>query len=203
MTRANLSAEYMWDRKSVRLWSIKGKSLNDMWGDVGEFLHGPLGISEDEFGQDNIESVRQAPLTTTVGLVHDKVIVTFVDKKKRDLVMVSSSNLAGAVDQSGKPTAGTRMEIPEELADTFRLLSRFGTRLRARHGNGTRRHIKFDDFKGSLYCNIKLTGDLEWTKVSPEMARADLAASTREVNAANQARLAAKLILGPRERLAR
>ena len=89
------------------------------------------------------------------------------------------------------------MEIPEELADTFRLLSRFGTRLRARHGNGTRRHIKLDEFKGSLYSNIKLPGDTEWTRVLPEMARADLAASAREVNAANQAWLAAKLIPGP------
>ena len=115
--------------------------------------------------------------------------------------MASSSNLAGAIDALGKPTAGTRIEVPPQLDDVFRLLSRFWTRLRARHGKGTRRHIKFDDFLGSLYCNVKLPGDTDWTRVSPALARADLEASTKEVNAGTQARLAAKLIPGPRERL--
>ena len=123
--------------------------------------------------------------------------------KKRDLTVVNSVNLSGRVDKSGKPTAGLRLEIPPELRDTFRLLSRFGTRLRARHGEGTKRHVKFDDYEGSLYANIKLPGDTTWTRVSPEMARKDLQASMNEESIADQKRLAAKLIPGPRERLSR
>lgn len=83
--------------------------------------------------------------------------------------------------------------------DTFRLLSRFGSRLRARHGAGIKRHIKFDDFTGSLYTNVKLPGNTSWTKVSPEMARA----SVEEEDAKNRKRFATKLLPGPREGLAR
>ena len=107
----------------------------------------------------------------------------------------------GNFDKEGRPTAGIRLEIPEELKDTFRLLARFGTRLRARHGDGTKRHIKFDDFSGTLYTNIKLPGDTTWTKVTPAMAREDLEASHREENARHQKRLATKLVPGPQERL--
>lgn len=101
------------------------------------------------------------------------------------------------------PTAGTRLEIPLELRETFKLLARFRTRLRARHGLGTKRHIEFDDYLGSLFINIKLPGDESWTRVSPSMARNDLEQSIREKELINQKRLAAKLLPGPRERLNR
>ena len=126
----------------------------------------------------------------------------FKDRRKRDLVMAGSVNLAYEVGPDRRPTAGTRLEIPPELKGTFRLFTRFGTRLRARHGEGTKRHIKFDDFKGSLVTNVKLPGDENWTRVTPQMAKDDLEASMREEDSRNQARLAAKLVPGPRERLA-
>ena len=87
--------------------------------------------------------------------------------------------------------------------DKFRLLSRFGTRLGARHGEGTKRHIKFDDYSGSLFANIKLPGDTTWTKVTPDASWDDLEASMRKESLHNQKRMAAKLVLGPRERLGR
>ena len=127
----------------------------------------------------------------------------FNDKQKRDLVVSSSPNLSSRIDKEGRPTAGIRLEVPPELDDTFRLLHRFGTRLRARHGTGTKRHIKFDDYNGSLFTNIKLPGDTSWTKVTPAMAREDLGASLRKKNAHTQKRLAAKLVPGPLERLGR
>ena len=65
-----------------------------------------------------------------------------------------------------------------------------------------KRHIKFDDYLGSLYANVKLPGDASWTRVSPEMARSDLEASVREEDANNKKRFAQKLLPGPRERLA-
>ena len=83
------------------------------------------------------------------------------------------------------------------------MLSCFGTRLRARHGAGTKRHIKFDDFSGLLFANIKLPGDETWTKVTATTARDDLEVSLREENANAQKRLATKLIPGPKERLSR
>lgn len=115
--------------------------------------------------------------------------------------MTSSSNLASKIDRDGKPTAGIRLEVPPELDGMFRLLSRFGTGLRARHGSGTKRHIQFDDFTGSLYTNIKLPGDKAWTKVTAQMAKDDLEASMQEESTQVKKRIALKLVPGPRERL--
>ena len=200
--RVVLSRGFEIARRSVRLWPIPGSSVEELWEGVGDFLHGQLAIPADDVCQDDVETVERV-VEALPGNVRDEVLVTFYDKKKRVKVMVSSTNLAGYIDGEGKPTAGTRLEVPPELQDTFRLLSRFGTRLRARHGDGTRRHIKFDDFHGSLFANVKLPGDTSWTKVTPDMAREDLEASLREEDSANQWRLAAKLIPGPRERLSR
>ena len=203
-TRAVLSPGFNSARRSLRVWPVEGTCQEQIWENVGDFLHITLGIPTSDLCQDDIEEVVRACHTGTVSdLVNNKVLVKFFDKKKRDMVMSSSPMLAGCVDQNGRPTAGIRLEIPPELADTFRLLARFGTRLRARHGEGTKRHIKFDDFAGSLYANIKLPGDTTWTKVSPAAAREDLEASIREENLHNQRRMATKLVPGPRERLAR
>ena len=201
--RAVLSTEYQRARRSVRMWPIAGSRDEDMWGNVGEFLHGPLGIPDGDIGQDDVEEVVRVIDGVRPENIKDEATVIFKDKRIRDMVMAASTNLATCVDANGKPTAGTRLELPDELKDTFRLLSRFGTRLRARHGEGTKRHVKFDDFAGSLYSIIKLPGDEKWTRVTPEMARHDLEASLREEDAANQKRMAAKMIPGPRERLRR
>ena len=98
--------------------------------------------------------------------------------------------------------AGVRLEVPPELDDTFKLLSRFGTRLRARHGEGTRRHIKFDDWEASMYMNIKLPGDEEWSRVTPEMALMDLGETARADSARVLKRIGVTAISGPRQRLA-
>ena len=200
--RAVLSDTYVLARRAVRLWPVVGSDEESLWQGVGEFLHETMAIREDDICQDDIEEIVRVPLERGRD-DRDEVVVRFFDKQKRDLVASSAPSLAPKIDRNGKPTAGIRMEIPPELTDTFRLLSRFGTRLRARHGAGTKRHIKFDDYYGSLFTNIKLPGDTTWTKVTPAMARADLEASMREENANTNRRLAAKLVPGPRERLSR
>ena len=153
--RAILTDDYLFARRSLRLWPVVGTSKEAAWGGVGDFINGTLGVSGEDIGQEDIESVKRI-LDQPTSAPDDEVLVTFFDSKKRDLVMSHSVNLAPMVDQEGKPTAGVRLEIPVELTDTFTLLSRFGTRLRARHGKGTKRHIKFDDFSASLFANIKL-----------------------------------------------
>ena len=199
--RAVLSSDYLKARRSIRIWPIPGDTEPDIWGGAGEFLHHQLAISTDEVGQEDVEEVQRVVGERLPDGIKDEVVVVFKDPKKRDLAMVSSVNLSKFIDPDGKPTAGTRLEIPDELSGTFRLLSRFGTRLRARHGQGTKRHIKFDDYQGSLYAIIKLPGDTTWTKVTPSMAREDLESSIREEQQAQGRRMAAKLIPGPRERL--
>ena len=198
--RAKLTDEYTFARRSVRLWPVCGE---DLWGEVGEFLHGTLKIPVRDLYQEDIESISRVTPKGPSDMVNDEVLVTFYDKSKRDTVFTHATNLSVCVNGEGKPTAGIRLEIPSELEDTFRLLTRFGTRLRARHGVGTKRHVKFDDFEGSLYCSVKLPGDQSWTKVTPAMAQEDLETSIREESSRHQKRLASKLIPGPRERLNR
>ena len=198
--RAELSKEYTWARRSIRVCPVQGNSDSAMWEGVGDFIHETLEISTADLGQDDIESVQRVLDVGAAG-VKEEVIVTFYDKKKRNIIPANAQSLSCHVDREGKPTAGIRLEIPLELQDSFRLLARFGTRLRARHGAGTRR--QFDDFTGTLYSNVKLPGDENWTRVTPEMARDDLDASQKEENAATRKRLAAKLVPGPRERLSR
>ena len=201
--RAVLSDAYLKARCSVRIWPVSGSTEEEMWGNAGEFLHGPVAIHEADVCQDDVEAVFPVDDPVRPENIKNEVVIRFKDNKTRDMVMFSSVNLASCVGPDGKSTAGARLELPEELKDTFHLLSRFGTRLGARHGEGTKPHVKFDDFSGSLYTNVKLPGDTAWTRVTPEMASSDLEASLREENSLNQKRLAAKLIPGPRERLQR
>ena len=189
-------------RRSVRMWPISGDDEDALWEGVGDFLHDTLAIRSDDVSQNDIESISRIQGDDMVA-VKGEALVTFYDKKKRDLVLTHSPSLACKIDGENKPTAGIRLEIPPELDDTFRLLTRFGARLRARHGAGTRRHIKFDDFNASLFTNVKLPGDVNWTRVTADMARNDLEASMREEGIATQKRLASKLMPGPRERLNR
>ena len=200
--RATLGAGYLVARRSIRLWPIQGDTEDSVWEGISDFLHEILAMREDEIGQEDIESIVR-PVRGRVLMDRREVIVKFYDKQKRDQVVSSSPCLASRVDKEGKPTPGIRLEVPPELHDTFRLRHRFGTRLRARHGVGTKRHIKFDDFNGSLFTNIKLPGDSSWTRVTSAMAREDLGASLRKENTHTQKRLGAKLVPGPRERLQR
>ena len=128
--------------------------------------------------------------------------MTFFCPRKRDILLSNSPHLSSFVDSAGRPTAGIRLEVPAELDDTFCLLARFGTRLRARHGEGTKRHIKFDDHDASLFINVKLPGDDMWSRVSPAMAKADLEQTTREESARLMKRILAGNGQGPRQRLA-
>lgn len=99
-----------------------------MWEGVGDFIHDTLRVNESEVGQDNIESVRRTIDRSPTG-VSSEVLVTFCDSRRRYLVISHSLNLADMVDSEGRPTAGVRLEIPGELMDTIRLLSRFLARL--------------------------------------------------------------------------
>ena len=147
------SQQFKWARRSIRLWPVPSTSENGMWEGVGDFLQDRLRLSADQISQEDIESI-EAVDNPGANAVRDEVVVTFFSPDTRDSVLMSAKHLGGEVDASGLPLAGVRLEIPPELTDTFRLLNRFGARLRARHGEGTKRHIRFDDFNASLYSII-------------------------------------------------
>ena len=108
--------------------------------------------------------------------------MVFVDNAVRDMVMGSAAKLAAYIDDSGKPTAGMRIEVPAHLQRDFRVLFKYGQGLRTRHGVGTRRHVKFDDVDMNLYLNVRLPGDLTWSRVSIEVAKRGLRARQLQTN---------------------
>ena len=200
--KASKSASYLRARRSHRFWPINRTDEGSLWNGVGEFIHSALGLSEDEICQEDIEAIVAVPdARVAAGTVNSEATVTFFCQRKRDTIMSKVSNLSSYVDDTGKPTAGVRLEVPPELDYTFRLLSRLRTRLRARHGEGTRRHVKFDDHEASMYLNVKLPGDTEWTRVTPEMAKIDLGEAARAESAKMLKRMKAVTAPGPRQRL--
>ena len=95
----------------------------------------------------------------------------FKDPSIRDLVARHASNLSEAKDRNGKPAAGMRIEIPPYLGGTFKMLENHGHSLRRKHGPMLKRHIKFDDMELSMYLDVRLPGENEWVKVTPEFAK--------------------------------
>lgn len=165
------SDAYLKARRSIRIWPINHLTEESLWKGTGDFIHKALSVPEEDLSPDDIESIASVKNPRVgVGHVHDEAVVTFYC---RDILLAAAQNMSSFVDDHRRPTAGIRLEIPPKLDGTFRLLSRFGARLRARHGEGTKRHIKFDDIEGSLCVNIKLPGDERWSNVSPAMAKAD------------------------------
>ena len=197
------SRSYLKARRSVRIWPVNRQDEDSLWKGTGEFIHEALRIPESEVSQEDIESVVAVPDPRMPNSsVNNEALVTFHCPRKRDILLSNSPNLSSFVDGAGRPTAGIRLEVPAELDDTFRLLARFGTRLRARHGEGTKRHIKFDDHEASLFINVKLPGDEVWSRVSPAMAKADLDLNAREESARLMKRISGGTGQGPRQRLA-
>ena len=105
------------------------------------------------------------------GQVHDEVVVTFKSTSSRDFVMSHACNLADFVDSSRKPTAGVRIFVPSHLIHQFHDLQNYGRDLHRIHGEGFKRHCKFDDREETLYMDIKLPRTNEWLIIDHEMAR--------------------------------
>ena len=160
-------AQYDRARRSLRLWPVLGSTTVEIWSATRAFLTDKLKVTD--VGESAVESITRAKTPSGPG-VQDEVIVVFRDAQVRDRMIGCAAALSDFVDTNGRPTAGMRMEIPPMLNQAFKTLFRYGKALRARHGKGTRRHVKFDDTTRSLYLNAKLPGDVSWSKVSLELA---------------------------------
>ena len=175
-TTGNCAADddtYMKARRSLRLWPCEGVTTELMWRAVGQFLDKNLGLST--ITESMIEAIARPAIPSGPG-VREEVIVCFIDVATRDLVMGSSARLAPFTNAVGRPTAGIRLEVPPGLRVAFTVLFKFGQLLRARHGPGTRRHVKFDDVDKTLFLNAKLPGEESWSRVSLDVAKRGLRA---------------------------
>ena len=168
--------EYGRARKSLRIWPVVGNTAEEVWRATGDFLHCLLRLPE--IGENQIQTLTRPDFPSGFG-IKDEIIVLFKTASTRDTVISASSKLSDRIDNSGRPTAGIRIEVPHCLKDDFNLLNKFGQRLKARHGPGTRRHVKFDDSNRSLFLNMKLPGDDRWSRVDVDLARRSMAQRER------------------------
>ena len=66
-----------------------------------------------------------------------------------------------------------RIDVPEHLRGTFKLLENYGYKMKRRHGPGLRRHVKYDDVEESLYISVNLPDSDDWIDVTPNIALAE------------------------------
>ena len=165
--------EYNRARRSLRMWPIDGVTREEMWRDVKDFLQVKLALLD--ITSQAIQSIERPEIPSGVAAKRE-VVVTFTHISTRDSVVGASARLAQYIDDNRKPTAGIRMEIPRRLRAAFASLYKYGQQLRSRHGEGTRKHVKFEDNNRTLYLNVKLPGDETWSRVSLEVARRGLRA---------------------------
>lgn len=177
--------EFMLARRSLRLWPIIGTTGEELWRETGNFLHVMLGLPD--IGEDQIERIARPPSNSSFA-AKDEAILTFKLTHVRDAVIGQSGKLASRVDTSGRPTAGIRIEVPNSLRGSFATLYKYGQQLRQRHGPGTRRHIKFNDAERTLFLNVKLPGDLRWSRVEEDFARRGLQVRNRLTSQEMEAR---------------
>ena len=104
--------------------------------------------------------------------IKDEVLVVFSSVRVRNMVASYTSNLAewkGSV-----PPINFRMEFPDHLAGVFKTLDSYGHVLKGKLGKTTRRNIKFDDTKKTLYMDICPHNEKEWLRVDYELAREEM-----------------------------
>ena len=194
-------AQFMLARRSIRIWPVLGSSVQDLWRNSGQFLATNLGLTNVR--ESHIESVSRPAIPSGL-TAKNEVLIVFKDADVRDTVIGASAKLAMFVDEERRPTAGIRIEVPRRLRGAFSTLFKFGQQLRLRHGEGTRKHIKFDDVGRTLFLNIKLPRDESWSRVSVEMARRNLKARETLTENALERRLdlTGPMIQNPRQRAA-
>ena len=168
--------EYDVARRLLRIWPVHGANGREMWKSTWKFLQETLELTD--IPESRVEEVSR-PRFPSGFMVKEEALVRFSDTETRDTVLGSSSKLS-CMFRDGKPTAGIRIEVTKKLTPAFKTLQKFGQVLRRRHGEGFRRHIKFDDQERCLFLNVKLPGDQRWSPVPLEVARRGMSAREKK-----------------------
>ena len=101
---------------------------------MGDFIHTKLDADRRLIDHDCIEAIRR--IKSTGQCFKQEVLVVFKDEQARDLVASCARNLTPYTNQTGQPMAGLRIDVPEHLRGTFKLLENYGFRMKKRHGQG-------------------------------------------------------------------
>ena len=167
MSKDELDKEksYLLARRSMRMWPASiNKDAKTLLVAARIFCITILKMSADDAGALQITDAIAAPPTRR-GKIKDEIIVTFKTAGERDLVQAFAPNL-----KELKGAAGVRLEIPEHLQTTFKLLEGHANGVRAKYQEGIRRSIKYDDSDRSLALDICLPNSTTWHRITPVQA---------------------------------
>ena len=107
-------ASFLKSRRTLRIWPIDGLDNTSIQTNVTDFIKNALMIDPkmiEEIPIESVKRVRNSPEAQS----YSEVAVTFTLTADRDLVASRSRNLAGYTDQAGRPTAGIKMDIPQNF----------------------------------------------------------------------------------------
>ena len=91
------------------MWPVPGHGRLELWRAAVTFISQTLAL--DNVTESMFEEVSKTLLPSGPG-VKDEVLVRFKDARVRDSVIGSAARLAPFHDDSGRPTAGIRIEVP-------------------------------------------------------------------------------------------
>ena len=114
---------------------------------------------EEEMGEITVTRIRDPKAKTK-----NEVLVTFETKQLRDSVRAKAANLANFGQE-----AGMRLELPNHLQKSFRVLMNLAYDLKKKNKN-LRRNIMFDEDEMDLFMDCQLDREGERKRVTPDQA---------------------------------
>ena len=161
--------QYFLARRSLRMWPVTELGGNLNLG-CKEFLLLKLDMPEDVVNGLSIELATkiQQPRRSKI---ENEVLVRFYDANTRDIVQSYALNLAKHIGR-----AGLRLEIPPQLAGTFRLFEQHAGQLRQQFPEGFKRSIKFEDISRDLVMDVKVPTASRWHRFT----RAEIEEATKK-----------------------
>ena len=158
-------------RRCARISPIPG-SGTELWTGAEDFFFSKMNIPRTELQHKHVTHVERVNAGRR-SKIKDELLVVFANVRVRDMVASYASNLSAWKNAS--PPVNFRMEFPDHLAGVFRTLDNFGHVLKERLGKATKRNIKFDDVKHTLYMDICPENEKEWLRVDFELAQEEMA----------------------------
>lgn len=165
------SEAYSTARRSLRLWPVSREgSLRDRTVEfmVHELLLDQQYASDLEFSVKRVGNPRASGPAPANG-VRDEVLVEFKSIRDRDDVRSHAKNL----ERRGR---GLRLEVPDHLWPSFRVLQNIGYELKQKH-DSLKRNVLFDDASEDLKLDVCIGG--QWRTIYPSGARESLSKLTR------------------------
>ena len=165
-TNTSSSKEQAYDkaRRSIRIWPVSREgNLRDR---AVEFLVNELLVDQNHAADLTFEVKRVGAPRARDGAqgVKDEILVTFDSIRTRDEIRSHAKNL----ERRGR---GLRLEIPDHLWPSFRVLQNIGYKLKQKNGS-LKRNILFDDDRSDLKMDIYVNS--AWKTLYPEPAKASL-----------------------------